>query len=168
MAGALTHGLLRDRCFPARILIVISECTPRFPLYTFPKKTSTHLFQNRTFCCFWKQSVPPSLPCDALLRLSSGAGACLEAGWCAQGAAPASAVPSPPSEPCVSSPAHCAAPHASWALSEAPAQLHLPALKGLRRGWENEFGMECRGKLKASAATVVCCLSFSETGAMHN
>lgn len=40
--------------------------------------------------------------------------------------------------------------------------------KGLRRGWENEFGMECGGKLKASAATVVYFLSFSETRAMHN
>lgn len=34
-----------------------------------------------------------------------------------------------PFESCVSSSPHCAAPHTSWALSEAPAQLHLPALK---------------------------------------
>lgn len=40
--------------------------------------------------------------------------------------------------------------------------------KGLRRGWENEFGMECGGKLKASAATVLYFLSFSETRAMYN
>lgn len=72
-------------------------------------------------------------------------------------------------------------------LNPAPPALHIAQLltqvelclkllhsftyllwKGLRRGWENEFGMEYGGKLKASAATVVYFLSFIETRAMYN
>lgn len=56
------------------------------------------------------------------------AGVCRELNWLVL------AVLSPASESCLCSCPHCTAPHASGALSETPAQLHLPALKGLRRG----------------------------------
>lgn len=75
------HGLLRSDCFSARILIGIQQrMYPRFLSCTYSKKTGTHLLQNRMFCCLWKQSYAPSLPCDALFGLGSGNGACLEAG----------------------------------------------------------------------------------------
>lgn len=164
----LVYGLLQSDCFSARILIVIREWIyPRF--LPCLKLIGTHLLQNKMFCCVWKQSMPRPL----LAMLFWGAqfwkqgmlGGRLvvhrELNWCwlrrALRLNPASL-----------------ALYVAQLLTQV--ELCLKRLysstyllwKGLRRGWENEFGMECGGKLKASAATVVYFLSFSETRAMHN
>lgn len=141
---------------------------PTFLSGTNPKKTGTRLLWNRMFCCVWKQSMPHPFPMMMLFPAqlwkqgTLGGRLGVHGSWAGFGCAWRSVSILHPQL------SHCTAPHTSRARSEAAAQHYLPALKGLRRGWENEFGMECGGKLKASAATVVFVLLFSETGAKHN
>lgn len=127
----MVYSLLWSHCFSGRMLRGIKHW---FPSCIYPKKTNTPLLQNRMFHTIWKQSMPhPVLKMLFFGALFLGSFLRREHAWNradnAQGAEPLLPVLSSLFESCVSSSPRCTAPHTSWAVSEAPAQLHLPALK---------------------------------------
>lgn len=115
---------------------------PQFFTCTSSKETGTYLFQNTVFCCVWKHNVPSFSWCTVQGVLGGRVVVQRELIW--RWLCRAVGVPHP----------HlslCAAPHTSWAPSEAPAQLHSPALKRAKKRVREWVWGGVWGTLKASA-----------------